>query len=137
MARIIVIDDDEQIRDMLRLMLERAGYNVTTATNGDEGLKLQEKEKADLVITDILMPVQEGIGTIYELRHNYPEVKIIAISGGGGYGTPSHYVDMAKKIGAHRVFMKPFDTQQMLDTVSELLRKASLAPSTHSDRVNS
>lgn len=121
MARIIVIDDDEQIRSLLRTMLERLGHRVATAADGNEGIKLYLAERADLIITDILMPVQEGIGTIYELRRLVPDIKIIAMSGGGGYGTPGHYVEMAKKIGACRTFTKPFKLKHMMETVKELV----------------
>lgn len=121
MARIVVIDDDEQIRSLLHSTLERAGHRVVTAANGDEGIKLYRDEKADLIITDILMPVKEGIGTIYELRRSVPDVSIIAMSGGGGYGTPGHYIDMAKKIGACRTFTKPFNIRQMLEAVKDLV----------------
>jgi DNA-binding NtrC family response regulator len=124
MARIIVIDDDEQILSLLRAVLEQAGHQVATAANGDEGIRFYRAQKADVIITDILMPVKEGIGTIYELRRLDSDVKIIAMSGGGGYGTTDHYMDMARKIGASRTFSKPFDVNQMMETVKELLLRA-------------
>lgn len=121
MARVIVIDDDEQIRGFLQRLLEHAGHLVATAGNGDEGIELHQQEHADLIVTDILMPVQGGIETIYELRRASPDVKIIAISGGGAYGAPNHYMELARKIGAHSAFTKPFDSKALLDTVGELL----------------
>lgn len=120
MARILVIDDDEQIRDLLLLTLERAGHDVVTAPNGEEGTRLYRSQKQDLIITDILMPEKEGILTIYELRRDFPDVKIIAISGGGQFGPPSHYLEMAKHIGALRAIAKPFDSKQLHEAVSEL-----------------
>jgi YesN/AraC family two-component response regulator len=73
-----------------------------------------------VIITDILMPVREGISTIHELRSEFPDVKIIAITGGGQFGPLSHYLSMASQIGAHRVIAKPFIRRQILDAVSEL-----------------
>lgn len=120
MTHIMVIDDDEQIRELLRQTLERDGYEVVTAANGDEGIRLHRSKSADVIITDILMPVKEGISTIHELRSEFPDVKIIAITGGGHYGPLSHYLAMANQIGAHRVIAKPFIRRQILEAVSEL-----------------
>jgi DNA-binding NtrC family response regulator len=120
MARILVIDDDEQIRDLLLLTLERAGHEVVAAANGEEGTRLYRSQKQDLVITDILMPEKEGIMTIFELRHDFPDVKIIAISGGGQFGPSSHYLEMAKHIGALLTIAKPFDSKELLEAVNKL-----------------
>ena len=120
MAYVMVIDDDEQIRELLRQTLERDGYEVATAANGDEGIRLHRAKSADVIITDILMPVKEGLSTIHELRSEFPDVKIIAITGGGRHGPLSHYLAMASQIGAHRVIAKPFIRRQILDAVSEL-----------------
>ena len=87
MNRILVIDDDAPFRGMLRQVLGREGYEVMEASNGKEGMALFRAEPTDLVISDILMPEQEGLQTIKELRRDFPEVKIIAISGGGHGGT--------------------------------------------------
>ena len=121
MTHVMVIDDDEQIRELLRETLERDGYEVVTAANGDEGIRLHRSKSADVIITDILMPVREGISTIHELRNEFPDVKIIAITGGGHSGPLSHYLSMANQIGAHRVIAKPFVRRQILDAVSELV----------------
>lgn len=120
MTRVMVIDDDEQIRELLRKTLERDGYEVITAANGDEGIRLHRCKSADVIITDILMPVKEGVSTIHELLSEFPDVKIIAITGGGNYGPLNHYLTMAHQIGAHRVIAKPFIRRQILDAVSEL-----------------
>ena len=82
MSRILIIEDDEHVRGMLRKMLERIGYDVFDAPDGKEGLDFYRNTPVDLVITDILMPEKEGIQTIMELRREFPDVKIIAISGG-------------------------------------------------------
>jgi DNA-binding NtrC family response regulator len=121
MAHVIVIEDDESIRRLLQQMLEHAGHHVTTVGNGDECIELFHRERPDRVITDILMPVKEGIGTIYELRRAFPDVKIIAMSAGGSYGTPSHYVERTGRIGAQLIFTKSFETKVLLESVGELL----------------
>jgi DNA-binding response OmpR family regulator len=118
--RILVIDDDEQMRILLRQVMEWAGYEVIEAGDGREGMLKQRKQQADLVITDLIMPEQEGLETITSLRREYPEVKIIAISGGGRIG-PDAYLPAAQELGADRVFSKPFDVRQLAATVKELL----------------
>ena len=122
MSRILIIDDDIQVRAMLRQMLERSGYDVTDAPDGEAGMMLQRKEPAELVITDIIMPEKEGIETIMELRKEFPAVKIIAISGGGRIG-PKDYLEMAERLGASRTMRKPIPRQELLDTVCELLKQ--------------
>jgi len=117
---ILVIDDDEVIRSLLRSLLERDGYDVMEAENGKIGLKLIRENGADLVITDLIMPEKEGIETIRELRRDFSDVKIIAISGGGTIG-PETYLQMAKGMGAHRVFEKPFKLKEMSEAIRELL----------------
>lgn len=118
--RILVIDDDEQMRILLRQVMEWAGYEVIEAGDGREGMLKQRKQRADLVITDLIMPEQEGLETITSLRREYPELKIIAISGGGRIG-PDAYLPAAQELGADRVFSKPFDVRQLAVTVKELL----------------
>ena len=124
MAHILVIDDEEEIRNILRQILEGQGYTVTEASNGREGLRRFSEKPADLVITDLLMPEKEGIETIIELRHTFPGVKIIAISG-GGYVGPDKYLEMAKKLGAGKTFAKPFNISDLLKAVQELLVTAA------------
>ena len=120
--RILVVDDDDQLREMLRKMLEKAGYEVIEAADGKEALNLQEKSPSDLMITDIIMPEKEGIDTIMDFRMNYPQVRIIAMSGGGRIG-PTEYLDMAEKLGADKTFAKPFSSKAMLATIRELLHQ--------------
>jgi DNA-binding response OmpR family regulator len=118
--RILIIDDDDQIRILLRQVMEWAGYEVFEAADGREGMHQQRKQQADLVITDLIMPEQEGLETITLLRKEYPLVKIIAISGGGRIG-PDAYLPAAQELGADRVFSKPFDVRDLATTVRELL----------------
>jgi YesN/AraC family two-component response regulator len=119
-ARILIIDDEEQIREMLAQMLTREGYEVVHAENGKEGMRVCREEDVDLIITDIIMPEKDGIEMILELRHDFPNLKVIAISGGGRLG-PDGYLEMAQKLGAHRTFFKPFNRKEILDAVQELL----------------
>lgn len=119
MPRILVIDDEAPVRDLFRMMLERAGYEVALAGDGKEGMASHRETPADLIITDIVMPEKEGLETIVELRRDYPDVKIIAISGGGRIG-PDSYLDMAKSLGAHCAFSKPVDRDELLAALREL-----------------
>jgi DNA-binding response OmpR family regulator len=118
--RILVIDDDEQIRILLRQMMEWVGHEVIEAGNGREGMLKQRQKPANLVITDLIMPEQEGLETITSLKKEYPDIKIIAISGGGRIG-PDAYLPAARELGADRVFCKPFDVRQLVNAVQELL----------------
>ena len=120
MARILVIDDDEQVLKTLHQVLEMEGHEVLDAPNGKEGIKIYNEHGADLVITDIIMPEKEGIETIKELRENNTDVKIIAISGGGSVD-PRVYLNLAENLGAMRTIIKPFSRDQLLDAVRESL----------------
>jgi len=120
MPRILVVDDDVEILDLLRAMLEREHFEVLTACDGNEALKLLDSEAIDVMITDILMPEKEGIETILQLRKTHPQIKIIAISG-GGKGDANHYVYIAQWAGADRVFTKPLDRTELLRSIEELV----------------
>ena len=120
-SRILIIEDDVQIREMLRQTMEREGYEVVDAPNGKVAMKIQREKPAALIITDLIMPEKEGIETIRELRQDFQDIKIIAISGGGRLG-PEEYLDMAKMLGAQRTFAKPIERKVLLDAVRELLK---------------
>jgi CheY-like chemotaxis protein len=120
MARILVADDGEDIREILRMMLSAAGYEVLVAPDGDSALTLMRAEPIDLIITDIFMPGKEGIETIIELRRDFPSVKIVAMSGGGRMGE-LHYLEDAVKLGAVRSILKPFRAAEILAVVREAL----------------
>jgi DNA-binding NtrC family response regulator len=124
MARILIIDDESQIRSMLRLMLERVGYEVVEAPDGIEGIRQYREKPADLIITDLIMPNKDGIGMIIDLKKEFPNVKIIAMSG-GGVNRPEGYLDGAKKLGASRTLTKPIDRDQMLMAVKEILKEGT------------
>jgi DNA-binding response OmpR family regulator len=123
MARVLVIDDHTEIRELLRLTLQAAGYDVAVAPNGREGLELHRERPAELVITDIFMPEQEGLETIQELRRQSPSPKIIAMSGGGSLGA-LEYLPAAKEFGADHAIGKPFDCEAMVAAVREMLGTA-------------
>ncbi len=120
MTRILVIDDEEMVRDMLRQTLEYAGYEVLEASEGEIGLRLFYSHRPALVITDILMPGREGIETIRELRKKAPEAKIIAISGGGRV-SKQDFLPVAQSFGAVKTLAKPFERHELLDAVRAVL----------------
>jgi CheY-like chemotaxis protein len=120
MQRILLIDDDEAVRATFCAFLERAGYEVVTASNGVEGLDLYRKDPTPLVITDIVMPEKEGTETIMELRRDFPDVKIIAVSGGGRIA-PQSYLEMAGQLGANRMLPKPVPRDTLVEVVRDLL----------------
>jgi DNA-binding response OmpR family regulator len=120
-ARILVVDDEREIREMLRDLLRTQGYEVMTAANGNAATRLQQQHPADLVITDIFMPDKEGIETILELQRAWPGLKIIAISGGGGdYNVD--YLAAARHFGAVHSISKPFHLEELLAAVRDALR---------------
>ena len=124
MARILIIDDESQIRSMLRLMLERVGYEVVEAPDGIEGIRQYREKPADLIITDLIMPNKDGIGMIIDLKKEFPNVKIIALSG-GGVNRPEGYLDGAKKLGASCTLTKPIDREEMLMAVKDTLKEGT------------
>ena len=116
----MLIDDEIELRATVSRLLQRAGYEVVTAANGAEALATARFVRADLIITDILMPEKEGLETIAELRREFPELPVIAVSG-GGIVDPDSYLALAQKLGADRALAKPFGFQELLSTVQELL----------------
>jgi two-component system, response regulator, stage 0 sporulation protein F len=114
MATILIIDDEEPIRALLRTTLEAAGYEVVEAPNGRIGLALYRHRPADLVITDILMPELNGLDMLLELTREFLHAKVIAISGAGG---EQNVLDAAKLLGARRTLQKPFSMPRLLDAV--------------------
>ena len=123
MARIIVIDDDDTVRLSLKMILEDADFEVDEAENGEIGIALMRANPADLVISDIFMPQKEGIETIDELRKEFPDVRIIAMSGGGRMD-PDAYLEIARRVGADASLFKPFDTHVLVDMVQRLLKES-------------
>src|SRR5262249_5456170 len=111
---ILIIDDEEGIRALLRTTLESAGYEVVEATNGRIGLELYRRRPTDLVITDIAMPELNGLDMMLDLTRQFLHAKVIAISGVGG---DENVLDVAKLLGARRTFHKPFCLPQLLEAV--------------------
>lgn len=121
MPSILIIDDDPQVLAMLRQRLMRNGYEVIEAADGKEGVKIYRENPTDLIITDLIMPEKEGIEIIIELRRDFPDIKIIAMSGGGRV-SPDQYLPMAKGLGARYTFAKPIEMEELLQAINELLR---------------
>ncbi len=114
MATILVIDDQEPIRSLLRIALEGAGHEVLEASNGRLGLELYRERSADLIITDIVMPEMNGLEMMLELTRNFLNVKVIAISGGLESEGP---LNVAKLLGARQTFQKPLGMGELLSAV--------------------
>lgn len=120
MAIILVIEDEPLVRDTIRLSLETAGYKVIVASDGREGVAILKHTSVDIVVTDLIMPEQEGLETIKILRRDHPAVKIIAISGGGRHiGTD--YLKAASLLGAHFALHKPFTMAHLKECIATCL----------------
>lgn len=120
MKTILVIDDERQIRIMLRKMLENEGYHILDASDGNEAINIYKENEIDLVITDLIMPEKEGLETIFELKQKAPDMKIIAMSG-GGRNKPDTYLDLAKRAGASLTFVKPIRKKDLIEAVNKLI----------------
>lgn len=118
MSRILVIDDEPDFRQMVRRMLEAEGHEVIEAENGNEGLAKFRTLSPDIIVTDIFMPEKSGYETIVEIREQNPDVRIIAISGGGGIAT-GDFFQSAKQAGANQALAKPFRPQQLINAVDQ------------------
>lgn len=118
--RILLVDDDDAIRELLQLVLQRKGLHVVKASDGREAMRLYKEQEFDLVITDLIMPEKEGIETILEIRALKRPIRILAISGGGRVDQSMH-LNLAKSVGADRVLAKPFLPKEFLQVVEELL----------------
>lgn len=122
MASILVIEDDLQMRGLLKDILVQAGYEVQLASNGDEGLQLLRQVPVDLVITDLFMPDRDGLEVIMTLRRDSPPIPIIVCTGNA---ESVHYLNAAKYLGAQRTLAKPFLITELLQAVREELQKLS------------
>jgi len=130
MQSILVIDDEPDVRDAVKRVLDRAGYSVRTAENAVEALAELKRTPADVVITDIIMPKINGVQAIESIRKEFPSVRIVAISGGGNFGisayqpaaiTTSAYLASAEKAGANLVLTKPFESIDLIQAVERVL----------------
>jgi CheY-like chemotaxis protein len=121
MAHLLVIDDEGPFRYVLRLALEQAGHEVTEAADGKEGVRAFRLCRADLVVCDLVMPGQEGLQTIHELRQLDPAVKVIAITGGDPDLPEMDFLPAARLLGASAVLAKPFDLAVLTSAIRNLL----------------
>jgi len=115
--RLLVVDDDADMRLTLKLALELAGYSVDVAANGREAVELQRRQPADVLITDIFMPDADGFEAIDAFRHEFPQTKIVVVSGGAQF-TKRDYLPDAELVGADATLQKPFE----IDTLLGLLK---------------
>jgi len=131
MASLLVVDDEDIIREVLKELLERAGYDVRVASDGDAAIKMFQEKPADLIIIDIVMPNKNGVDTIKALREEKPDILSIAISGGGQAGVLAYkpealqtaaFLAAAESVGANVALAKPFSTKELLSAVNGLMR---------------
>jgi CheY-like chemotaxis protein len=118
--RLLVADDSADMRESLRLVLERAGYEVLLAADGIGALEQQRARPADVLITDIFMPERDGLETITSFRREFPRTRIVAMSGGGVRIGGSFYLETAAVAGADATLRKPFDPKSLLQVLQEL-----------------
>jgi CheY-like chemotaxis protein len=132
MHQVLVIDDDVDVRDALRRVLERAGYTVRTCADALEAVNQLHCQAVHVVITDIIMPKLNGVEAIRTILRDFPEVRIIAISGGGNFGIDSYkpnaitttaYLAAAERAGAHYVLTKPFEAADLIRAVEQVVAK--------------
>jgi CheY-like chemotaxis protein len=121
---ILLLEDDDSVRALLRTTLTSAGYTVLEANSGRQGIRSFRKAPSDLVITDLYMPDRDGLEVIEALRRSHPQVKVLAISGASG---TMDYLPLAQSLGAVAVLQKPFAPSALLQVVAQLLK--SEAPS--------
>ena len=123
MLSVLIVDDQVQIRQLIRDALEGAGYHVEEARDGKAGLERYREQFADLVLMDILMPDQDGLEAIMAFRREFPDSRIIAMTGGtDGIGVPN-FLDVATMLGARRILQEPFELQALFDAVAaEVMR---------------
>ncbi|MBF0095987.1 MAG: response regulator [Magnetococcales bacterium] len=121
MSVILLVDDDEVVRTVLREILIRAGYQLLEASNGQEALKLLQNHAIDLTITDIFMPEMDGIDLLAAISRSRPGSKIIAMSGGYKAMDPKLTLRMAQSFGAVEILSKPLHAEQLLAAVSKVL----------------
>jgi DNA-binding response OmpR family regulator len=131
MVKILVIDDEAAIRDVMKQVLEREGFEVSLASDGKEGLAMLEEQGSDLVITDIIMPGIDGVAMLERIKKKSPGLPVIVISGGGAVAPMAYepaaistaaYLGSASKAGADRTLTKPFNREQLLAAVNSVLR---------------
>ncbi len=121
MAKLLLVEDDEQVRTMLGETLRDEGYDVVEAVNGREAVERYRDCPCDLVIMDIIMPEKDGVEAIHALRREFPDTKVIAISGGSPHIKGDYLLGTAQALGAIKTFAKPVDIAGLLETVEEVV----------------
>ena len=122
MKRILIIDDNRDFRIMLKFALMEENYQIMEATNGIEGEQLYREDPCDLIVMDIFMPKKDGLDTIFDLKEVFPQVKIIAISGGGSQGRTKNALKMASAYGADAILNKPLNMDEFFKVVKDNIR---------------
>lgn len=129
MTRVIIIDDEEDIRIVLKEIFIRAGFDVDVASDAEQGLNLMREQRADLAVIDVIMPGTDGVEAAYDIRMEFPNTKIIVISGGGNVAPleyepnaikTSAYLASASAVGADLTLTKPFDRKELLQAAEDL-----------------
>ncbi len=123
MASVLIVDDEEQLRLLMRQALEQADFKVQDAKDGKDALDQYRRNPTDLVIMDILMPGQDGLESIIQLRREFPTAKVIAITGGSEMIGVLNYLEVAKMLGARRTLHKPFDLKELVEAAEAELVK--------------
>ncbi|HEV7611747.1 MAG TPA: response regulator [Steroidobacteraceae bacterium] len=130
MHNVLVIDDEGDVRDGIKRVLERAGFSVRTLDNATDALLELKRAPTDVVITDIIMPKLSGVDAIHRIVQEFPRVRIVAISGGGNFDASSYqpgaitttaYLAAAKNAGAHFILTKPFESRELIDAVKQVI----------------
>jgi CheY-like chemotaxis protein len=125
MPGILIVEDDKELREMLKMSLKRKGFAVQEAENGKDAISHFKPLITDLVVTDLIMPEEDGIKVVIRLRELKPTIKIIAISGGGKVG-PGSYLNLAKALGADAIYSKPFSIKDLVSKIEQLLDSEQL-----------
>jgi len=120
-AKILVVDDNIQLLKLLELFINREGYMAFAASNREQALALADQQEFDLLITDLIMPVKEGVETILGFQKLHPLTRIIAMSGGGLCASAWNYLKIARSLGVLRTLEKPFSKDELLESVSREL----------------
>jgi len=122
MSNILIIDDEDQFRTMLKNLLEEEGHHVLEASDGEKGIQVYREHPVDLIMLDIFMPNKEGLETIRELKRDVSDTKIIAMSGGGRKGA-HWYLEYAGMFGADKLLAKPFDPPELFEVIHQVLEE--------------
>ncbi len=125
MPGVLIVEDDKELREMLKMMLLRSNFTVFEAENGKAAITHFKPLLTDIVVTDIIMPEEDGLKVVIKLRELKPSIKIIAISGGGKVG-PASYLNLAKALGADAVYSKPFSLNDLVSKIEQLLDSEQL-----------